>query len=84
MERHSAFERRQKLLEAVENGEAQLGQTTYKAAKNKIEKTREIDRSHLSLQQFENFCKWSTRKDRRRKLWKTLEITLGEPIFGES
>ena len=48
MERHSAFERRQKLMEAVENGEAlHSWAKRHKTAQKSIEKTREINRSHL-------------------------------------
>ena len=57
MERHSAFERRQKLLEAVENGEAQCWAKRHKAAKNRIEKlVKSTDHTHAcyNLKNFES------------------------------
>ena len=55
----------------------------HKAAKNRIGKTREIDRSHLYLQQFDSEAHAKIGNESYVNC-KTCEISLGEPIFGES
>ena len=58
---------------AVLNSAQILGQMAKNPPNIRLKKNREIDRSYLSLQQFDKFWIWPTCNDRKRKLCESAE-----------